>query len=161
MGIYSTETSFEGNSISRDLYDYLLDTLPEGKTILELGSGWGTSQLLQHWNVWSVENNKKWFQMYNPQSVFIPITDGWYDYDQIKYFMHNMMGEYDLLLVDGPYDNRGPLVDNYHLFDHDPRIPIVFDDIKREEGTEIMKAISKRLNRPYEIYQKDKFGVIK
>jgi hypothetical protein len=161
MGIYSTETSFEGNSISRELYVYLLDNLPKGKTILELGSGWGSGELIKHWNVWSVESKEKWFKMYNPQSVLIPIKDGWYDYDLLKDFMFKMRGNYDLLLVDGPYDNREGILKNFHLFDHDPRIPVVFDDIARREGLEIMDGVSKRLNRPYDIYYNGKFGVIR
>jgi hypothetical protein len=161
MGIFSTETSFEGNSISFALYAYLLDNLPEGKTILELGSGWGSGELIKHWNVWSVENKEKWFKMYNPQSVLIPITKGWYDYDLMKEFMLKMRGSYDLLLVDGPYDNRWGILRNFHLFDHDPRIPVVFDDIKRKEGLDIMDGVSKRLNRTYQIFGGNTFGVIR
>jgi hypothetical protein len=162
MGIYSTETSFEGNSISRDLYEWLLENFPKGKTILELGSGWGSGQLIKHWNVWSVEDKEKWFQMYNPQSVLIPIDhNGWYNFDMMSEFMRHMRGDYDLLLIDGPYLNRKGVIQHYHMFDQDPRIPILFDDIKRQEGLEIMKALSARLERPYDIYWGGKFGVIK
>jgi hypothetical protein len=156
MGIYSTETSFEGNSISVALYEYLLENLPKGKTILELGSGWGSGQLIKHWNVWSVEDKKKWFQMYNQQSVLCPIVDGWYDTDLLGYFLRDL--DYDLLLVDGPYLNRQGIVTNLHLFD--TTVPILFDDIKRQEGLEIMKAVSKKIDRPYSVYWGGKFGVI-
>ncbi len=161
MGIYSTETSFEGNSISRELFVYLLDNLPQRKTILELGSGWGSGELIKHWNVWSVENSEKWFKMYNPQSVLIPIKNGWYDFDMMNEFMRRMRGNYDLLLVDGPYDNRKGILQNFHMFDHDPRIPVVFDDIARKEGLDIIDGVSQRLNRTYEIFGGNKFGVIR
>ena len=42
----SRRQEFEGKScITFSLYNEIKKILPEGKTILELGSGWGTSQL--------------------------------------------------------------------------------------------------------------------
>jgi hypothetical protein len=163
MPIYSKRNDWGGNSISKLLFDYLLDTLPEGKTILELGSGWATAKLLEHWNVWSIESEPKYHEMYNhPQSILVPITEkgGWYDYDIMKDTMYKLRHEYDLLLVDGPYDNRGKVVDYFYLFDQ--TTPIVFDDIKHDEGCKIMTDISGRLQRPYAVHGEGRsmFGVI-
>ena len=163
MPIHSKRNDWGGNSISAILFAYLLDTLPKGKTILELGSGWGTMQLMKNWNVWSIESDPEWHEKYNKtQSILVPITEkgGWYDYDIMKDTMYKLRHEYDLLLVDGPYDNRERIVDNFHLFNHDT--PIVFDDVRREKGKRTMEVISSRLKRPYVIHGEGRsmFGVI-
>ena len=49
MPIHSRPNDWGGNSISISLYHYLEENLPKGKgkTILELGSGWGTGKLAE------------------------------------------------------------------------------------------------------------------
>lgn len=163
MPIHSKVNDWGGNSISRLLFDYLLDTLPEGKTILELGSGWGTGQLMKHWNVWSIESEPEWYGKYNKtQSIFVPITEkgGWYDHDKMKETMARLVHEYDLLLVDGPYDNRGKILDNFYMFNH--ATPVVFDDVRRKEGRKILEDVSNLLKRPYILHGEGRsmFGVI-
>ena len=137
-GQHSDNNSFGGNSISKLLFDYLLETLPKGKTILELGSGWGTSALLKRWDVWSIEDNEYWFKKYNPQSFLVllkdhaPIGDQaknrWYDPDALKTSIEGL--EYDLLMVDGPYGYRAGITKYMDLFD--TSVPIIFDDVRRE-----------------------------
>ncbi len=145
MPIYSKREDWGGFEISHALYTWIRSNLPQGDTILELGSGWGSGQLAKRWNVWSVEHNEKWFKKYNKQSVLIPIKDGWYNSDQLKDFLNTT--SYDLLLIDGPYpQKRRGFVKHFHLFDHS--VPIVFDDIKRDDGRKIMKEISDILQRP-------------
>jgi hypothetical protein len=163
MPILSKNNDWGGNSISKVLYDYLLDTLPEGKTILELGSGWGTGQLMEHWNVWSIESEPAWYGKYNKtQSIFVPITEkgGWYDHDKMKATMAKLVHDYDLLLVDGPFHNRHLIVDNFYMFNH--ATPIVFDDVRRARGKHTIEAISALLNRPYVTHgtERSMFGVI-
>jgi hypothetical protein len=161
MPIYSNVNDWGGNSISKLLFDYLLETLPEDKTILELGSGWGTGKLVEHWNVWSIEDNEEWVGKYHDQYIYAPKNDGWYDYDILKDALYELQGEYDLLLIDGPYDNREKFLDHMHLFSYS--IPVVFDDVRRREGQRIIQLASAVLDRPYEIYGEGRsmFGVIK
>lgn len=158
MPIHSKRDDWGGNSISKLLFDYVYAQLPKGKTILELGSGWGTGQLIERWNVWSVENNVEWFKKYNPQSFLVPLKDNWYDVDVLKKCLDGL--EYDLLLVDGPYDSRGGFVTHFDLFKHD--VPILFDDVMRASGLKIMRDISKILNRSYAEHGsgRDAFGSI-
>ena len=47
-------------SITKELFDWIRDTLPDGKTILELGSGPGTVKLLEYYKVYSIEHSKRW-----------------------------------------------------------------------------------------------------
>jgi hypothetical protein len=161
MPIYSRPNDWGGNSISRALFDYLKDNLLEGKTILELGSGWGTGQLMKHWNVWSVESKPEWFAKYNKvQSLYVPIKEkgGWYDVQTLKSVLEGK--DYDLLLVDGPYNNREGLINNFHLFNQN--VPVVFDDVNKEAGKRIIREISNILKRPYSLqgYGRSTFGVI-
>ena len=156
MPIYSKRNTWGGNEISLELFIYLKDFLPSGKTILELGSGWGTSQLIRYWNVWSIESNPEWHAKFNKnQSVLVPIKDTWYDPEILKKFLSGLT--YDLLLVDGPYDNREGLITHFDLFN--PQIPIVFDDVARDEGKAIAEAIANKTGRPFKNHL-DKFGVV-
>ena len=154
---YSKREDWGGFEISKTLYNWIYANLPKGKTILELGSGWGSGELAKRWDVWSVEHNEEWFQKYNQQSVFIPIKDEWYDPDLLKGFLDQK--EYDLLLVDGPYpQSRRQFIQNFHLFDH--TVPIVFDDTKRTEGSEIIEQVSRILGRPIIYHNLCEFGTI-
>ncbi len=159
MPIYSKRNDWGGNSISKVLFMYLRDSLDSGKTILELGSGWGTQQLMKHWNVISIEDKPEWHKKYNPQSHLVPIKDGWYDYGIMKDLMCDLRGDYDLLLVDGPYNNRQGLIRNFHLFDQ--HTPVVFDDVRQAEGRDIGETVAEMLGRPFETLGsgRDMFGV--
>jgi hypothetical protein len=153
MPIFSKANAWGGQNLSRLLYDYLLETLPKGKTILELGSGWSTGELLKHWNVWSIESEPEWHKKYyHDQSILVPITEkgGWYDYDTMKDTLYDLRGKYDLLLVDGPYYNREGVADYFYLFDQ--TTPVLFDDIRQEDGRKIMTDISEWTKRPYTIH---------
>ena len=156
MPIYSMRNTWGGNEISHDLYQYLEANLPEGKTILELGSGWGTSQLMRKWNVWSIEDRPEWHCKFNEaQSRLVPLKDKWYDPDILENTLTNL--KYDLLLVDGPYDNREGFITHFSLFNQ--KVPIVFDDVKRDAGKAIAYSIAVLADRPF-VNHNDVFGVV-
>ena len=168
MPKYSLANDWGGNSISRSLFLYLEENLPEGKTILELGSGWGTDKLAEKWNVWSVEDEAEWAGKYNDQYFEVPLKkhcpitglvgDSWYDPGILAIYLEDF--EYDLLLVDGPYDYRAGFLKYLYLFKDD--VPIVFDDVRRVQGLALMEAVSEKLGRPCEIRCEgsEMFGVI-
>jgi hypothetical protein len=156
MPKYSLRNTWGGNEISHLLYYYIEETLPVGKTILELGSGWGTSQLMKQWNVWSIESELEWLAKFNKtQSLFVPIKDRWYDPKILKESLDGL--KYNLLLVDGPYVNREGFIEHFSLFN--PKVPIVFDDVKRDRGKAIASEIAKKAGRPF-INHNDEFGVV-
>lgn len=96
-----------GWAISEEMFNHIRSFLPEGKTILELGSGTGTEVLLQHYNVISIEHNVKWAfhrdGKYRHTMIYAPLTTGenpWYSIgnDNVTF---NFKG-IDLVIVDGP-----------------------------------------------------------
>ncbi|KKN92440.1 hypothetical protein LCGC14_0209310 [marine sediment metagenome] len=152
---------FGGGSINRTVYDYILEVLPENKTILELGSGWGSGELMQHWNLYSIEHKEAWFKLYNPQSFLVPVTHelGWYDIEILKEALSGL--KYDLLLIDGPHYGREHFPANLDLFD--TTVLMIFDDVNRSVGQNVIKEVSELVCRPYVIHYpntKESFGVI-
>lgn len=163
----------EGWAISPELVEVLHKLLPDGKSILELGSGEGTKELCKFWNVTSIEHDEKFLgiapsnyihapvQPFRKQCAVFPFDTGWYDRGILRRELPKV--EYDLILVDGPPARigRGGFYKWLELFRHD--VPIVLDDLHRARETTLIRRVSANLRRPYTIYGcwTDKhFGVI-
>lgn len=161
--------------IGEALVQWLVENLPEKKTILELGSGEGTKTLLEYgWNVVSIEHDAAFTNLIpNHKYILAPLTPHkpiqnytslnlWYDREPL--LEYNTKGDwYDLLLIDGPPSpNRVGLIKYWELFN--PNVTWVFDDMNRPAERHLIHGISNRLKRPYTIFNawgvgKD-FGVI-
>jgi len=147
MGILHHHLGFNGNNMSEALYNWLCENLPEGKTILELGSGWSSSQLMKKWNLYSIEHNKDWFKKYNPQSFLVPMSgrppDGWYNIDILREALSGL--KYDLILVDGPWHGREHFPEHLDLFD--TSVTMVFDDVARKLGQDVVLKTADAVGR--------------
>jgi len=160
---------FGAVSISKNCFELIRSILPDGKTILEFGSGFGTSQLGKHYNMYSVENQPEWFSKYENVSTYIncrskmydddypapdiPGNKGWYHPDDL---FPNLPKKYDLILIDGPGGprwGRGGFYKHIQKFNTD--LPMVFDDIRREPETILMKRVSEYVGRSYHILYSD------
>ncbi len=84
-------------SMCEKLYNYMLQILPEGSTMVELGSGWASEQFSKHYEVYSVEHNEEWVGKYDTHYIYAPIIDGWYSIDALK---ENLPQKYDLIFDD-------------------------------------------------------------
>ena len=162
---------FGDASIDEALIDYIREILPEASIILELGSGWGTTQLTKHWEVISIEHDKFYFdQLTNPR-IHAPLVKHkpirsapgpheWYDRDILTKELRLL--NYDLLLIDGPPGGtRSGIIKYIDLFDSDTII--VFDDLQRKADRRIINSVAAKLEKPYVIYTHLKgkpFGVI-
>lgn len=163
--------SFGGFAIDEELFLYIKEILPEGKTILELGSGEGTAELVKHWNVYSVEDKKKWLGKYHDQYIYAPLKvhklikklpgDVWYNSQILSLHLPK---RYDLLLIDGPCRedaSRSGLIKYKSLFNLD--VPIIFDDVNRTQDWDVAVRLAGILRRPITIHNTHKskyFGVI-
>ncbi len=140
------EGGFGGYAIAKETYEWLLENLPKGKTILELGSGKGTVELTKHWKVYSIEHDKRWLK-YAEKShyIYAPIitygTNKKYKWYARRIIKKHIPKEYDLLLVDGPngYIGREGFLRNIGIFKMN--IPVIIDDTQREKYVKICDYI--------------------
>jgi len=133
--------------------------LPRGSTLLELGSGAGTTQLTKRYTVYSVENDEEWLGICTDANyIHAPIRDlqdssgrelKWYDIDVLA---KELPSRYDLVLVDGPagHIGREGLLTHLDLFRTD--IPFVFDDTLRDRDCSIARQAAFLLNRPMYVF---------
>lgn len=163
--------NFGGYSINKNCYNYLVENFSKGSTMLELGSGYGTKKLSEHFNMYSIENYEKFCGLFESYYIHAPIKyyddvytkpnlpnqKGWYD---SYYFEGELPKEYDVILVDGPNGNygRGGFLKHLDLFKSD--VPIIFDDINREPERLLMEEVAKVLNKKITIIDRVT-GIIK
>lgn len=168
-------------SISKICFDYIRKILPDGKTILELGSGWGTSALSKYYKMYSIEHDIRFINSYDSTYIHAPIklyndkwkapnipqNDGWFDVDKLSKLSEI---KYDLILVDGPPGwlnsagpgktiGRGGFYKHLDLFN--TNVPIIIDDINREAEKILLEKLSKKLNKTYTILNDEVTGIIK
>ena len=144
----SKERNFGGWSLDKEIYDWVLENIPKGSTILELGSGRSTQEFCKYYKMYSVEHSKKWLNKSDSIYIYAPIREysgyRWYDIDALKV---NLPTEYSLLIVDGPPGTIGRMgyIYNYNLFRDD--IPIIVDDTSRPEENSISKALQEQYRK--------------
>jgi tetratricopeptide (TPR) repeat protein len=145
-------------AISENLFLYILETLPVGSTILELGSGTGTGELSKYYNLFSIEHDKAWLNKYNSSYIYAPlVNDSWYNPKILKTELLNL--NYDLLLIDGPPQHRrAGILENLNLFNLN--IPIIIDDVNRKVDRDIMIAIASHLGKLPKIYEGNKYFAV-
>ena len=137
-----------GWAIDDGLYKYIRKILPDGGTILELGSGEGTGELAKHYKMYSVEHDKEWMNKHKSTYFYTPLAwhkplknhkgDRWYNDTILRSHLAGL--EYDLLLVDGPPRSRCGFVKYFDLFD--PKAILVFDDLQRDRDRKIVLSIA-------------------
>lgn len=133
-----------GWSISYEMIKWILKNVPINSTILELGSGNGSFELSKFYILYSVEHDIKWCNKYtNVNYICAPLIDDWYDTEILK---NNMPKKYDLLIVDGPIqEKRLNLLKNLDIFDFTGLI--IIDDTNREGDNEMANFICKEFNK--------------
>ena len=121
--------------------------LPKGSTILELGSGDGTRDLINlGYKMISIEQDPKWQYIHHDNYIEAPIKKydnyWWFDADYL-----NDLPDYDFFLVDGPtgppeeeFNNcRIGLLDHKYLFNLS--VPILVDDTNRLNEINLAKGL--------------------
>ncbi len=150
--------SFGDAAIDQAVYNFICQTFKKGSTILELGSGWGTHMLAQHYNMVSIESSKKWLNRYKSTYIYAPIINysesypapdlpkntGWYDINNI---IKELPAQYDAILVDGPLAKfgRGGFYKHMDAFNTD--VMLIFDDIDRAPELALAHKVATALGR--------------
>ena len=160
-------------AIDQALLDHIHSILPQGKTVLEFGSGEGTAELLKRYKVYSVEHNKEWLDKYPTNYIYAPLKEHkamrnysepyiWYDADVLRRTLPKL--KYDLILIDGPIQSRTGFVKYMNWIPLNTNVPMVFDDVNLKRNWLIIKGVSSRVKRPFTCYNAWKdgkdFGVI-
>ena len=140
---------FGDHSITKQTYELIQSILPAGKTILELGSGYGTMELSKHYTMYSIEHDRGWINKHQSTYIHAPLVNNWYDVDIIK---SNIPDHYDLLLVDGPptHQRRRHFIEFMNLFD--TSAIWVFDDLQRAGDMETYKMVCESRNKSTDIH---------
>jgi hypothetical protein len=153
------EPNWGGWSIDKKLYDFIRQVLPDGSTILELGSGWTTGELAKNYKMYSVENDIRYLDKYETTYIFAPSKKHevienlpytkWYDPELLKSGLKGI--EYDLLLIDGPHKTRSGFVKYMSYFD--PSAIWLFDDTQRPADAMVADFTAAKLGAPCATYK--------
>jgi hypothetical protein len=144
-----------GWSIEEELIRFLTSNLTSGLTILEFGSGNGTSKLLEYYQVISVEHDLKYFRKRSECHICIysPIENGWYGRNFLREIQEYKI---DAILIDGPPgDLREGVLFNIDIFT-EFTCPIIFDDVDREKDKQIMNQFCEHLGYSFKIFKGSK-----
>lgn len=151
-------TEFGGSGITEELFDWILRTIPLGKTMVELGAGSVSTKLLsEKYKLYSVEDKAEFRNMFSSTYIYAPIdrSTNWYFRKALE---EDLPKEYDCILVDGPTGegNRWGFLENLDLFR--PDVPIIVDDTWRKAEKEMLVQLAEKTNRRYELFEN--FGVL-
>lgn len=152
MDMKYNKTNLDGWAIPVEAFEWIYKNIPHGSTILELGSGNGTKELVKYYKVYSIEQNKEWVNkvpesnyIYAPLKHYDFATKGsccWFDDKCID----ELPEKYDLLIIDGPIGiNRVNFLHFTDKFKKD--IPYLIDDTNREKDKEMALEVAKKLNK--------------
>lgn len=157
--IISNHWPLDDWSITKECFDKIVEILPFGSTILEIGSGKSTELLSKFYKMISLESSKKWMNKFNSDYRYIPTKKMrcgvfgdtiWLDKEILTNELKKIDNKYDLLLVDAGGDRIG-IYDNIELFK--TTIPIIFDDTMNEDYLKCATLISQKLNMTIKTFQ--------
>jgi hypothetical protein len=129
-----------------------------GSTILEFGSGTGTLELSKHYNLVSIEHDKKWLNKYDSRYIYAPLVDDmWYDGEVLSRELGGI--DYDLILIDGPPQHRRKGILNYLDLFH-WNVPVIVDDINRQYDMDVAISLAKYLEKIPRLYKHNKYFAV-
>jgi len=142
-----------GSGFERCVYDFIVENVKEGSTVVEFGSGNVSTRVLGNkYKLFSVEHDGKWLS-YPEYTTYIhaPIKDGWYDTQILE---KKLPPQIDFLLVDGPsgagFNHRDGLMQNLNIIKNCKQI--LFHDTWRPMETQLAKEVAKKLHKKIEFF---------
>ena len=152
-------------AISNTLLDKIKEILPFDSIILELGSGEGTGALADYYEMYSIEDDKRFINLYDssychaPIKMYLDPLHQWYDRKIVEKFIQGI--SYDLFLIDAPigakYGREG-VMHNIDLFENHIKqtgIPIIVDDTHRVEEQQISAFMQKHFNYDCQVIESE------
>jgi len=135
-----------GYALPFEMYVWIRENIEEGSTILELGSGSGsTGNLSQFYKMYSVENNKEYIGKYNSTYIYAPLRNKWFDIQAIKNGIEDI--KYDALIIDGPSGSSSRTMFLQHMTLFDISVPLIFDDTHRQPEKNMALQVANQLKR--------------
>lgn len=138
-------------SISEEMLNWLLDNIPKDSKILEFGSGTGTIELAEHYDVTSIENNPKWAYLSDKAKYILCRIDEkilWYNHDDL--FFNINPNEYKVIIIDGPTKKDGNRLGILKYLDKFNKNSVfIIDDTHRPLEKKLSSEIIKFTNRDW------------
>lgn len=145
------DMEFGGSGMMREAFEWICWNIPAGASILELGSGYvSTNYLSRYFNMITIEDDPIFLNIYPAHYIHAPLVNGWYDLARVREGLdHRRIWEqpYQLLIVDGPSGSepRRGFLDHLDLFSF--RQPVMVDDIDRPTERAVVQKVSELRRR--------------
>lgn len=148
-----------GSGIERVLFDFILNTIPEGSTIVELGSGYcSTKAFSAFYKTYSVDDNVQYQNLFEGVNyIYANNINGWYNRQSI---VDNLPEEYSLVFVDGTSGegNRNGLLNNLDIFRDD--VTFIFHDTYRVPEKNLAIEVANALGKSITFYEDGDFWAV-
>jgi len=145
-----------GSGIERALFEFILDKIPEGSKVLELGAGLCSTVAFATFYVpYSVDDNPNYIGLYKGVNYILAPrhNGGWYDRDIIN----AIPKDYAMIFVDGPSGhNREGILCNLDVLD--TNVPIIFHDTNRLPEKALAVDVSEALGKKITFYNSKDHG---
>jgi hypothetical protein len=103
----------DGWMLPKEIFSWIDENITRGSRILEFGSGKGSIELSQKFELISIEHDEEWLNLSTGKYIHARIIEnetsnsfseqGWYDFEKMSELPPNV----DLILIDGPPGNIG------------------------------------------------------
>ena len=136
-----------GWMLPKEAYSWIESNIPSGSIIVELGSGHGSIRLSEEYEVWSIEHDEDWIGIASVNYIHAPLVPLSNDSEKLWYdpIMINaeIPSNYDMLLIDGPTGDigRSGILSHLDIFSLD--VPILVDDVQRNDEMHIALELSR------------------
>lgn len=145
-----------GSGIEKVVFDFILENIPEGSTIVELGAGHvSTREFANHYDCYSVEDNPDFIGHYKVKYINAPIVNDWYDINILKNSLPSKESQ-KLIFIDG--NRRDQILNHLDLFN--PDAMYLIHDTYREGMQILAKKIGERLGRDAIFYTNGDFWAV-
>ena len=155
--------SSNGWKINTNCIDWIRTNIEKGSSILELGSGPGSTPLLvQDYDLYSIEQNQDYVGVHSDStylySSLIKEAGYWYDIDLVNEFVEGK--SFSCILVDGPAAPQGVDCARCGLYDNiksgklklNTKCVWIFDDTNRSADMDLAVTMSEFLGKKLESF---------